>query len=68
MGIVGEGPVWRCPPETWAWFYPADYFLRGFHRDTGEFLGAWHFRKQGVARVAPLELHEIDAAMASRGA
>ncbi len=61
VGILGEGERWTCPAETWQWFFEADYFLRGFDRDTGEFLGAWHFRKRGAGRSEPLALEELEA-------
>lgn len=59
VGVVGEGDRWQPSPETWQWFFEADYFVRGFDRDTAEFLGAWHFRKRGAGRTEPLDLAEL---------
>jgi len=58
VGILGEEPAdqWVCPPETWQWFFKAQYFMRAIDRDTGEFLGAWSFMKLVEGRYEPLEL------------
>ena len=54
VGIFGEGDRWVCPARAWAWFFPAEYYIRGIDLDTGELLGAWSFRKTSAGRVDPL--------------
>jgi GT2 family glycosyltransferase len=66
VGVVQEGDRWRCPAETWQWFFEGDYFVRGFDRDTRAFLGAWHFRKRGPGRTRPLEIAEIESGASGR--
>ena len=60
-GLFGEGDRWVCPPETWAWFFQARYFMRILDRDTGELLGAWTFDKTIPGRDEPMRLEEIQA-------
>lgn len=61
-GIIGEGDSWTCPPETWAWFFQARYFMRILDRDTGELLGAWTFEKSVPGRDDPLDPADFDHA------
>jgi GT2 family glycosyltransferase len=56
VGILGRGDRWVCPPETWEWFFQADYFMRAIDLETGEFLGAWSFQKSVPGRMEPLPL------------
>ena len=58
-GVLGEGDRWDCPPETWDWWFQTDYYGRGLDLDTGELLGAWHFRKTTAGRTTPLEDEEL---------
>ena len=55
VGILGKGDRWVCPPETWEWFFQADYFMRAIDVETGEVLGAWSFQKSSPGRMEPLE-------------
>jgi hypothetical protein len=61
VGVRGEGDRWRCPDDTWAWFFDVDYFLRAVCRDTGEVLGAWHLRKTTPGRTEPLMEGDVAA-------
>ena len=60
VGVEAEGEAWRCPDETWPWFFDVDYYLRAVEVDTGAFLGAWHFRKTTPGRTEPLSEAEMD--------
>jgi len=59
-GIFGEGDSWTFPADTWPWLFQADYFMRGFDLDTGEFLGAWHFFKGTPGRETPFLVEELE--------
>lgn len=59
-GILGQGERWTCPREAWEWWFQTEYFLRGIDLDTGELLGAWHFRKLTTGRTTPLEDAELE--------
>ena len=61
-GIFGEGTTWTCPPETWAWFFQARYFMRILDVDTGELLGAWTFEKSVPGRDNPMDPSEFNHA------
>jgi hypothetical protein len=61
VGVLAEGDRWRCPPETWNWFFDVDYFVRAVERDTEEVLGSWHFQKTTPGRVDPLAEPEVAA-------
>ncbi len=58
-GIFGEGDSWTFPEETWPWLFQAEYFVRGFDLDTGEFLGAWQFGKSSEGREEPFRVEEL---------
>jgi GT2 family glycosyltransferase len=66
VGVLGQGDRWRCPEETWSWFFDVDYFVRAVECDTGALLGAWHFRKTTPGRTEPLS--EVEAEHLLRGA
>ncbi|MDF1800248.1 MAG: glycosyltransferase [Planctomycetota bacterium] len=61
-GIFGTGTAWTCPPETWAWFFQARYFMRILDVDSGELLGAWTFEKSVPGRDNPMDPAEFDHA------
>ncbi|MEM7306544.1 MAG: glycosyltransferase family 2 protein [Planctomycetota bacterium] len=65
VGIAAEGDRWVCPADAWTWFFDVDYFVRAVERDTGEVLGAWHFRKTTPGRTEPLSDAEIAALRAA---
>jgi GT2 family glycosyltransferase len=61
VGILASGETWTCPADTWEWFFQADYFMRAIDIETGEFLGAWSFRKVVPGREEPLSVDEVRA-------
>ncbi len=60
-GTFGQGARWVCPPETWEWFFPLDYYARVLDLDTHEVLGAYHFKKMDACRVEAMRPREIEA-------
>lgn len=59
VGILAEGDSWRCPEDTWTWFFDVDYYVRAVECGTQELLGAWHFRKTTPGRTEPLSEAEL---------
>jgi N-acetylglucosaminyl-diphospho-decaprenol L-rhamnosyltransferase len=60
-GVLGEGDRWRCPPESWSWWFEGVYFARALDRDDGSFLGAWVLTKAVPGRNHPVSEVEWEA-------
>ncbi|MEO0649809.1 MAG: glycosyltransferase family 2 protein [Planctomycetota bacterium] len=68
VGVLDEGRTWRCPDDTWAWWFQGHYFLRALDRESGELLGAWKLVKTAPGRNDPVAVDEEDAIRAAASA
>lgn len=59
-GTFGSGARWTCPPETWEWMFPIEYFVRVLDLDTLELLGGYRFVKTAPCRTEAMRTEELD--------